>query len=976
MALVNRYFYQCCNPLGSDAPIYKTFEIDTAGTWVSNVSTVIYTGDGSCYYYTVTPSLDTPLQSFATEQYSTCPSCNAANPNGCYYTFSACCDGSTFSLRRGDYEFENTYGPLTVGEIWQFQVNLGGSAPNLYAFNGCASYITGVTGTTIYALTGSTSINVTFPGVYTDCNDCLTAYPCCVSGTVDNVLCSYTDCCGTFVSGGSINDVVCFSPYKPHRGLATTYTDACSQVCPTPTPTPTITVTPTVTPTIGATTTPTPTIADTPTPTPTPTVTETPTSTPTPTVTDTPTNTPTPTITETPTITPSVTPTIGTTTTPTPTSTKTPTPTPTSTSTPTPTPTITPTITVTPTITPTNTPTPTKSPLPTDYQFRACCNPTQVFVVDDYVGTLNLGETYYVSSTGFTGCAEVIPYTGLGEKYVILSLTGPYVDCDTCTEDYNCYCQCKEYLINNTQEYSAYISYYDCYGNEQNVIVPGLAELNICACEDTVIVPPGVILTLEGPCSQITPTPTITPTITPTPSPTPVYGPCNTQFCLSTNFSATSIYDGLYTSGGTYNGRPYYTGATSGTVYYDTTKWCLSSTLGGSCILAGKTPCFSNCPDLDDLFWSEGPCPTPTPTPTPNICVTVDFQAWFDCDYVPEPTETCPTPTPTVSLTPSPNPCSLVDADITVQDTTPTATPTPTVTPTPSLQRNVNVSGATTYTINDTQFECVFVRKIQDCSSDEIYYVNQSMRTSGGTIVTTGQTFSADVSGTTKCYTYLDVVYNQSPTLTLNTIIASYSACTSCENGSTPTPTPTNTVTPTVTPTVTVTPSVSVTPTLTPTSSVTASVTPTVTKTPTPTKTPNLSPSNTPTVTKTPTVTPTPSVTVTTSVTPTRTPTVTPTRTPTVTPTLTKTPTATPTKTPTPTPTKTPVPDKFLVQACAPVIGPITAVSNTGLLPVVIGSKVRLAGTGYAGICFEVIGTTLGGTATSIISVHADCTCS
>jgi hypothetical protein len=690
--------------------------------------------------------------------------------------------------------------------------------------------------------------------------------------------------------------------------------------------------------------------------------------------------TPTPTITNTPTPTPSITPTITVTSsvspTQTPTVTRTPTPTPTSTSTPTPTPTITPTKTVTPTITPTNTPTPTKSPLPTDYQFRACCNPTQVFVVDDYVGTLNLGETFYISSTGFTGCAEVIPYTGLGEKYVVLSLIGPYVDCDTCTEDYDCYCQCKEYLINNTQEYSAYISYYDCYGNEQNVIVPGLSELNICACEDTVIVPPGVILTLLGDCNKITPTPTITPTITPTPSPTPVYGPCNTQFCLSTNFSATSIYDGLYTSGGTYNGRPYYTGATSGTVYYDTTKWCLSSTLGGTCILAGKTPCFSNCPDLDDLFWSEGPCPTPTPTPTPNICVTVDFQAWFDCDYVPEPTETCPTPTPTVSLTPSPNPCSLVDADITVQDTTPTATPTPTVTPTPSLQRNVNVSGSTTYTINDTQFECVFVRKIQDCSSDEIYYVNQSMRTSGGTIVTTGQTFSADVSGTTKCYTYLDVVYNQSPTLTLNTIIASYSACTSCENGSTPTPTPTNTVTPTVTPTVTVTPSVSVTPTLTPTSSVTASVTPTVTKTATPTKTPNLSPSNTPTVTKTPTVTPTPSVTVTTSVTPTRTPTVTPTRTPTVTPTLTKTPTATPTKTPTPTPTKTPVPDKFLVRACAPVIGPITAVSNTGLLPVVIGSKVRLAGTGYAGICFEVIGTTLGGTATSIISVHADCTCS
>ena len=672
-------------------------------------------------------------------------------------------------------------------------------------------------------------------------------------------------------------------------------------------------------------------------------------------------------------------PCIGVTPTPTPTPTVTPTNTPTITSTPTvtptKTPTNTPTTTITPTITPTNTPTPTQSPVPTDYQFRACCNPTQVFVVDDYVGTLNLGETYYISSTGFTGCAEVIPYTGLGDRYVILSLTGPYADCDSCTEDYNCYCQCKEYLINNTQEYSAYISYYDCYGNEQNVIVPGLTELNICACEDTVIVPPGVILTLLGDCNRITPTPTITPTITPTPSPTPVYGPCNNEFCLYTNFSGTSMYDGNYTSGGTYNARPYYVGSSAGYVFYDGTKWCLSATQWGTCILAGKSPCFSNCPDLDSLFWTEGPCPTPTPTPTPNVCITVNFNAFFDCDYQPEPTETCPTPTPTISVTPSPNPCAYVDADITVEETTPTPTPTPTVTPTPSLQRNVNISGSTTYTINDTEFICTFVRKIQDCSTNEIYYVNQSMRTSGGTIVNTGQTFSAEVSGTTGCYIYLEDVYNQSPTLTLNTIIQSYVSCTSCQNGSTPTPTPTNTVTPTVTPTKTVTPTPSVTPTITPTNTPTNTPTPTVTKTATPTKTPNASPNVTPTTTKTPTVTPTSTVTVTPSVTMTKTPTNTPTSTPTNTPTLTKTPTPTPTKTPTMTPSNTPSPDKFLVQPCSPVIGPIVAVNNTGLLPVVIGSKVRLAGTGYAGICFEVIGTTLGGTATSIISVHANCSC-
>jgi hypothetical protein len=567
--------------------------------------------------------------------------------------------------------------------------------------------------------------------------------------------------------------------------------------------------------------------------------------------------------------------------------------------------------------------------------------------------------------------------TGFGERYVIMGLTGPYDNCSVCTDDYSC-CgpgsNCIEYQINNTQEFPSTVTYVDCNGDNQNLIVPELSELNICACEYSVIVPEGVFVTVIGDCNQTPPTPTVTPTQTPTPSVTPVYSPCNTEFCLYTNFSGTSMYDGNYTSGGTYNGRPYWTGSTSGTVFYDGTKWCLSDTLGGDCILAGKTPCFSNCPDLDELIWSEGPCPTPTPTPTPNVCITVDFQALFDCDYVPEPTETCPTPTPTISLTPSPNPCLLVDADVTVEDITPTPTPTPTVTPTPSLQRNVPVSGSTTYIINDTEFECVFVRRIQDCSDNEIYYINESMRTSGGTIVTTGQTFSADVSGTTKCYTYLDIVYDQSPTLTVNTIIASFSGCSSCENSLIPTPTPTKTVTPTVTPTPSVTPTNTITPTITPTTTVTSTPTPTVTKTATPTKTPNLSPNVTPTTTKTPTVTPTSTVTVTPSVTMTKTPTRTPTKTPTNTPTLTKTPTPTPTKTPTITPSNTPKPDKFIVESCTEPVRSI-AVNNFGLLNVSVGDFVKLNGTGYSG-CWEVVGTTLGGTATSIVSVHNDCTCS
>ena len=167
---------------------------------------------------------------------------------------------------------------------------------------------------------------------------------------------------------------------------------------PTPTVTPTVSETPTQTPTVTSTQTPTPTVTDTPTSTPTTTVTPTPTQTPTPSISETPTQTPTPSISETPTptatSTETPTPTVTSTVTVTPTISVTPTITPSTTNTVTPTssvtPTITPTNTVTPTITPTTTVTPTPSPVPTDYQFRSCCDPTNTFIVDDYVGLVSV----------------------------------------------------------------------------------------------------------------------------------------------------------------------------------------------------------------------------------------------------------------------------------------------------------------------------------------------------------------------------------------------------------------------------------------------------------------------------------------------------------------------------------------------------------------------------------------------------------
>jgi len=213
MALVNKLFQNCFNYTGDT--IYKTFTIDDASGWTVNQSYVIYSGDGACYVY-IGSSLNSPVSTYlsptgtnvggACNSSTGCPSVNTnMYPNNLFYTFSACCDGSTFSFRRGDVELGSDYVNGTTMAL--SYVGTGGT------FNGCATVITGYTGTTIY-----TDNNCTFSylSTFTDCSDCETYSPC-------------------------------------------------------PTPTPTITTTPTITPTITPTPSVTPTsIPPSPTPTSTP----------------------------------------------------------------------------------------------------------------------------------------------------------------------------------------------------------------------------------------------------------------------------------------------------------------------------------------------------------------------------------------------------------------------------------------------------------------------------------------------------------------------------------------------------------------------------------------------------------------------------------------------------------------------------------------------------------------------------------
>ena len=636
--------------------------------------------------------------------------------------------------------------------------------------------------------------------------------------------------CYTVNSGGGL-----YNPLFPVKTVGAFYPDC--ETCnlanpcptPTPTPTPTVTETPTETPTQTPTETQTqtPTNTSTPTETPTQTQTETPTQTPTNTTTNTetptntpsetptqtptntpsesPTQTPTQTTTETPTQTPSETPTNTPTETPTqtpgvsPSETPTETPTNTPTNSETPTPTNTETPTVTPSTTPTNTPTntitntetPTSTPTPTVtptepydvYLFEDCCDPTNIFRIQNVHGSLIVGQVWAITGSSFTGCATVITYSVTGPLSNGGIFQGPYVDCNSCGS-----CPSPTPTVTPT--------------------VTPTATSNV--------------------------TPTTTPTTTPTPTVSPTQGTCSSTYCFKTTLSSLSGYSGNYVQAGTYNTKLYYSGdgINYGVIYYTGDRWCLSTSLGGTCLLEGSYPCYSECPDISANLFTSGPCPTPTPSPI--NCETFDFNAYFDCDWEP-----IPTPTPSV-------PCDDVDFDITSILATPTptptsecnvgvsfsicsytdTTPTPSITPTLTLTKTCDVQGQVSFVMLDETFNCVSVKVLVDCVTGTEYYVTDSLIYNGISVVT-GMTMSALINDSNVCVIYDRDDSNISSNSIVTEIYGLFASCDYCVIGPTPTPTTTQTPTTTPTPTVTSTPGTSALPT--PTTTQTPTTTPTAT---------------------------------------------------------------------------------------------------------------------------------------------------
>ena len=521
-------------------------------------------------------------------------------------------------------------------------------------------------------------------------------------------------------------------------------------------------------------------------------------------------------------------------------------------------------------------------------QFQDCDDGSNVFRFGNGVSPLIIGDVYFITgSTDFEGCATVVANTGGGPIFDASGVTFTNVT------------GCLDSMCPRTNKKAAEMA--RCDNGEifyalvdADVAFVGAAYVynDVCYRFIEFSGPGGPYLGAPDfdDCTFCvpTPTPTLTPNPTPTVTPTitPTVAVCaDTEFCLRTSFSGLSSYNGSYTIGSSYNGRPTYSGSPQGVIYYFTSStenyWCLSNSLGGTCILQGSSPCYSPCPDIASTSFTTGPCVTPTPTP--SDC-QLNFLAYFDCDWEPVPT---PSATITVldidlqafpvtpTVTPSKN-CN-VGLDFSITGITPQVTST--LTPTPSSTLPLDINGTVTFEMMNKGFSCVNTKILIDCNTQATYYVAQDLYYSGISLQPP-ITILGYINGDLTCATYSADTTSISSNSTVGQILNIYGGCGPCVLPSTPTPTPTVTNTPTITPTVSSTPNSTVTPT--PTS--TPTITPTITLTPTVTRTPNStpppSPSVTPTITTTPTKTPTPTVTIT--------------------PTITNTPSVTPTITPTP----------------------------------------------------------------------------
>lgn len=241
---------------------------------------------------------------------------------------------------------------------------------------------------------------------------------------------------------------------------------------------------------------------------------------------------------------------------------------------------------------------------------------------------------------------------------------------------------------------------------------------------------------------------------------------CSSTYCVQ---GTNSVWDDVYSAntGSTvpsYNGELYWTGSSNGYfIYYKsaTTQWCLSTTLGGACLLSGPSPSPNSCPNLSPFLFSSGNCQSTTTTTT-NPCNDFDFEAYFDC-YVPPTTTTTSTSTTTTTTTLPPAICSGVGVNAIAEYIPPDPTPTTTTTSTtiPPVVRDCVFFGDATFTTVNSIIECPgsdgepLSEQFQDCYTGELLYAPIPILTPSGNTITKFMIFRATVDGVSRCISYL-----------------------------------------------------------------------------------------------------------------------------------------------------------------------------------------------------------------------------
>ena len=274
-------------------------------------------------------------------------------------------------------------------------------------------------------------------------------------------------------------------------------------------------------------------------------------------------------------------------------------------------------------------------------------------------------------------------------------------------------------------------------------------------------------------------------------------GPYNIcpSFCISNEYDLLNGFSGNYKSGGTYNSKIYYSGGTGDFVYFNGDEWCLSSSLGGDCVVNGKSPCFSETPDFNSSIIYSGYCVTPTPSISnqPNI----NFDAIFSCNIEVTPTPTItktPTPTRTLSATPS---VSRIYTNINLSASAYTLNVivTPTVTPSISPTEPIQILGAVTFNMLENRFSRnAGFKVLRDCLTNQYYYTSQDLIYYGQPILP-GQTIKVVVQGRIVCFTYIKDDTNGISNLFFDVILGIMDSCDSCGIPVTPTVTLTPSIT-------------------------------------------------------------------------------------------------------------------------------------------------------------------------------------